>query len=111
MDEHVEAAITNELRNRGIDVLTIQDDGRQSLADREVLSRATELGRIVVKTRDEDFLREATFRQRRRQTFGGVIYAHQIRVSIGDCVRDLELFAGVLEPEEFVDRVEYLPIR
>jgi hypothetical protein len=75
-----------------------------------VLSRATELGRIVV-TRDEDFLREATDRQRSRQTFGGVIYAHQIRVSIGDCVRDLELLAGVLEPEEFIGRVEYLPIR
>ena len=39
MDEHVEAAITNELRNRGIDVLTIQDDGRRRLVDRAVLSR------------------------------------------------------------------------
>lgn len=110
MDEHVEAAITSELRNRGVDVLTIQDDGRRRLVDRAVLSRATELGRVVV-TRDEDFLREATDRQRSRQTFSGVIYAHQIRVSIGDCIRDLELFAGVLEPEEFIDRVEYLPIR
>ncbi len=27
------------------------------------------------------------------QPFGGVIYAHQLRMSIGNCVRDLEVVA------------------
>jgi adenine-specific DNA methylase len=30
----------------------------------------------------------------------GVIYAHQLRVSIGACVRDLDLFAGGSIPLE-----------
>jgi hypothetical protein len=33
--------------------------------------------------------------------FYGVIYAHQLQVSIGACVRDLELIAQVGEPEEW----------
>ena len=41
--------------------------------------------------------------------FAGVIYAHQLRITIGRCVKDLELIAKAGEPEEMVNRVEYLP--
>jgi predicted nuclease of predicted toxin-antitoxin system len=110
MDEQVESAITDGLRNRGVDALTIQEDGRAGLTDRGILNRSTELDRAVF-TRDYDFLVEAAFRQRQGLPFAGVIYAHLTRVSIGACVRDLELLAGVLDPEEIVSRVIYLPIR
>ena len=63
MDENVPADITRGLRDRGVDVLTVQDDGREGSADPQVLDRATELGRVVF-TRDQDFLVEATRRQR-----------------------------------------------
>ncbi len=42
--------------------------------------------------------------------FAGVVYAHQLHVSIGTCVRDLELIARVADPEDLADRVEYLPL-
>jgi uncharacterized protein DUF5615 len=45
MDENVHRAITEGLRLRGVDVLTVQDDGRRRLRDPVVLDRATELGR------------------------------------------------------------------
>ncbi len=43
MDEHVRRAITIELRLRGVDVLTVQEDGRTGFPDPIVLDRATEL--------------------------------------------------------------------
>jgi hypothetical protein len=34
--------------------------------------------------------------------------AHQLRVTIGKCISDLELLAQVGRPEDFANRVEYL---
>ena len=110
MDVHVPSAITAGLRLRGVDVLTSQEDETRRLSDTELLDRATALHRLLF-TRDEDLLREATHRQERSATFAGVIYAHQLRVSIGQCVQDLAVIALAGEPEDFAKRVEYLPLR
>ena len=47
MDVHVQRAISEGLRLRGIDVLTAQEDGGQRLPDPELLNRATVLGRVL----------------------------------------------------------------
>jgi hypothetical protein len=109
VDEHVPSDITRGLRKRGVDVLTVQDEGREGEADPQLLDRATELGRVMF-TRDSDFLKEASRRQASGEAFAGVIYAHQLRVSIGECISDLELLALACEPQEFADQVQYLPI-
>jgi len=108
MDEHVPRAITAALRRRGVDVVTAQDDGRRHTPDPKILDRATRLG-CVVFTLDHDFLKEATRRQRSGGTFAGVIFAPGI-ITIGACVRDLELLAKASDPEEWANRVEYLPL-
>lgn len=51
-------------------------------------------------TQDIGLLREATRRQAGAQAFMGVIYAHQLNVTIGQRVNDLELIARVYEPED-----------
>ncbi|MBI4605275.1 MAG: DUF5615 family PIN-like protein [Planctomycetes bacterium] len=109
MDVHVRRAVTVGLRLRGVDVLTAQEDGSTRLPDPELLDRAGELGRVLF-SQDSDLLREATERQRAGRSFAGVVYAHQLNVSVGQCVRDLELIAKVAEPEDFVGWVEYLPL-
>ncbi len=109
MDVHVPYAITTELRLRGVEVITAQDDETIELEDAALLDRATELG-CVIFTQDNDFLREATQRQVTGQPFAGVVYGHQMKVTIGQCVEDLELIAKVYEPEEMASRVEYLPL-
>jgi hypothetical protein len=43
--------------------------------------------------------------------FIGVIYAHQRKVPIGQCVLGLEFVARVSEPEEWMSGVEYLPLK
>jgi len=63
MDEHVPRAITEGIRRRGSDVLTVQDDGATGADDVAVLERALALGRVVV-TSDADFKIEAARRQR-----------------------------------------------
>ena len=37
------------------------------------------------------------------------IYAHQLKVTIGRCVGDLERLAHAGAPEDFANRVQYLP--
>ncbi len=108
-DVHVPFAITSGLRLRGIDVLTAQEDGTARFDDGKLLNRATVLARVIF-TRDADFLREATIRQQQGFAFGGVVYAHQLEVSIGQCVSDLELIAKVYEPDDIANRVEFLPL-
>jgi hypothetical protein len=109
MDHHVPRAITNGLRLRGVDVLTAYEDGTSRLRDPALLDRATELERVLF-TQDDDLLTGATRRQQQGRTFSGVIYAHQLRVSIGDCVCDLELVARAGEPEDLAAQVLFLPL-
>ncbi len=59
---------------------------------------------------DDDFLAEAQRRQVEGQDFTGVIYVHQLDISIGDCVKDLEMIAEVNKPEDLANRVQYLPL-
>ena len=110
MDVNVRAEITRQLRARGVDVMTSEEDGTREFSDSDLLDRATFLGRVLF-TRDVDFLAEGVRRQQRGATFAGVVYAHQLRVSIGECVADLELIAKISEQDEWNNRVEYLPLK
>jgi len=109
MNQHVPRAITEGLRLRDVDVMTAFEDGASELGDAELLLRASELGRVLF-TQDDDLLTEAAARQDRGIPFSGVIYAHQMRVSIGACVHDLELIAKVGEAEDVANRVQFLPL-
>lgn len=109
MDVHIPRAVTVALRARGIDVLTAQEDGSATLDDVSLLSRANQLGRVLV-TQDDDLLREGVRRLRERLEFSGIVYGHQLRMTIGQIVEDLALLAEVTSPEEWLGRIEYLPI-
>jgi hypothetical protein len=67
------------------------------------------LRRRVLFSQDEDLLAIAHQRLQTGRDFGGVVYAHQLAISIGQAVRDLELLAKVLDPEDLRNRIEYLP--
>ena len=47
MDVHIPQAITVQLRRRGVDVLTAVEDNTQELPDSELLTRVTELNRVL----------------------------------------------------------------
>ena len=109
MDENVHGAITNGLRQRGVDVLTVQEDDRSGLLDPAVLDRATTLNRILF-SQDDDLLAEANKRQNAGTSFPGVVFARQTKVSIGTCIQDLELVSTIGQPSEFKDSVLFPPL-
>ena len=107
MDHHVARAITQGLRARNIDVLTAYEDNADLFSDPDLLDRATSLGRIIF-TQDDDFLVEASRRQGNSIYFSGVIYAHQLRVSIGRCISQLEIIAKAGDLDDLANLVEFL---
>lgn len=109
MDHNVPRQITQGLRLLGVDVLTAYEDGAQQFDDAALLTRATALSRVLF-TRDDDLLVLAQERQRSGDHFSGVIYAHQLRISIGACIHDLELIAKAGESGDLADSVQYLPL-
>ena len=109
MDVHIPFAITTQLRLRQIDILTAQEDGTRRLEDVEWLDRSTELGRVSV-SHDIDLIRITGTRNESGVSFSGLIYAHQMSATIGQMVQDLELIVRATSVEEWLNRVEYLPL-
>ena len=109
MDVHVKAAITAGVRRRGIDVVTAQEDGATRLEDVPLLDHATALERVLF-SQDDDLLAIARVYQLQGIFFAGLIYGHQLAATIGKYVLDLEVVCKVLDPEDMVNRIEYLPL-
>lgn len=109
MDENVPRQIAVGLRLRGVDVITVQEDGRAGMPDPQVLARATELARVLF-SRDDDLLALAHQRQKEGISFPGVIYSHPQGIGIGECVRELEVIAQASTVEECLNQVQYLPL-
>jgi hypothetical protein len=109
MDVHVPAAVTRGLLLRDVDVVTAQLDGTTELDDPDLLDRARTLSRVLV-SQDEDLLAEATHRQRNGISFNGVFYAHQLGITVGRFVNDLEVLAQCGDAADFLNRVEFLPL-
>ena len=110
MDQHIPRAITVGLRLRGMDVITAFEDKANEMNDSELLNRASELERVLF-TQDDDLLAEAAIRQKNCIFFQGVIYVHQLLISIGACVNDLEIIVKAAEPDELVNAVIFLPLK
>ncbi len=108
MDHHVNRSIAEGLRRRGVDVLTSFEDGTATWSDEDLLTRATELGRVLF-TQDDDLLEIAARWRAANRDFTGIVYAHQNDIDVGTAVRDLELLAKVYGREDLQNTVEYLP--
>ena len=109
MDVHVPQAVTEQLLRRNVDVLTAIEDEAADLADDDLLDHCAGLGRLLV-TFDVRFKAMAEDWQRSGRQFGGLVYAHPLRVSIGQLVKDLELIAKTTERSEWLGIVEHLPL-
>jgi len=102
-DEHMRPAIAEQLRQRGLDVLTTTAAGRanQRYSDESQLRYATEQGRILV-TEDSDFVvLSAT-----QQPHAGIVY-FPIVLAIGPCVEYLELLALATLPDDIANQLFY----
>src|SRR5262245_38785747 len=103
LDEHVDFAIADGLRRRGIDVTTTADAGLSGAEDIDHIAFALAEGRVI-QTNDGDYLRL------HGQGVGhaGIAYCRHQSRSIGEIIRALELIWNVFEPDEMRNHVEFI---
>ena len=102
-DQHVPWAVTQGLRQRGVDVLTAQEAGRCGLSDSDQLAFATAEGRVMM-THDPDYLELAA----KGVQHAGITFCYAIKHAPGPLVQALLIVHGVLDRDEMRNRVEYL---
>jgi len=109
MDHHIPRPITEGLRRRDIDVVTAYEDGAAELDDDRLLERASLLGRVLF-SQDRDLLVITHHWLITGREFSGLIYAHQLNITIGRAIRDLEMLAQAFDPEDMRNHIEFLPL-
>ena len=102
LDEHIPPAVAQGLRNRGVEVVTVNEADMLGADDNEHLT-FTQTESCVLVTHDDDFLRLVA----ERVPHSGIVYVPRER-SIGEMVRGLRRLAEVFEEEEETSRVEFL---
>jgi hypothetical protein len=108
MDVHVPQAVINQLRRRGVDVVTAVEDGAATLPDGALLERATQAGRVLI-TQDIRFCALAIAWQAEGRAFAGLAFAHPQGITIGQFVRDLEILALASLDNECDNQIFRLP--
>ena len=103
LDEDVDPAIAEGLRRRGIEVTTSQEVGLLGAPDPVQLAHAAAQGRVLF-THDDDHLKLNA----QGVEHAGMAYCHRLRRSLGQIIDALTLLWELAEPEELVNRVEYL---
>ncbi len=108
-DVNFPESIAEGLEQRGIDVLTSQQDGTRRVDDVGLLEKAKLLERVLV-THDKDFLAIAADYQQAGREFSGIIFAPQNKHRIGGYIDDIELIAHCCSMSEVANQVIYLPL-
>lgn len=102
-DESVEVDVAEQMKQRGIDAVTVRDLDLLGDTDINHLQRASEMGRVLC-TYDQDFLRlhaEGHFHT-------GIVFGFHDRTTYGDWVHGLELICGAMTADEMKNHIEYL---
>lgn len=103
-DENIEKSIIEGLRRRKVEVISAKELGYAGKPDEFHIKKALEL-KAVILTHDIDFLRIATTSGLSHR---GIIFSHSKEVSIGQCLRGVELIVNVLTDKDMENHIEFL---
>lgn len=103
IDENLSPRIAAQLRQRGVDALSVRDLGTLGDTDLNHLVQAAQMRRVLVTT-DVDFLRMAA----EGMPHAGIIFGVQQEHTLGDWVKALEIISFIYTPDEMENHVEYL---
>lgn len=106
-DENVDIRIAEALRRRGVDAFSANEKGMTGAADLEHLNYASHL-KAVIFTHDRHFLEIAKKFSKEGKSHWGVIFVSTNKLSIGECIKRLALYAEVLEADEMKNQIEFL---
>ena len=103
-DESVNVVIAEGLKRRGVRAWSAKEAGNLGFTDKEQLEYAIR-EKAVIFTHDDDFLSMVA---KSDQEHYGVIYVHQQKLSVGECIRRLKGLAEMLSVEDVKNRVMFL---
>lgn len=110
-DENFDNDIVRGLlrRNRGLDLVRVQDVGLASVDDPTILAWAADEDRILLTHDVATVTRFAYERLARGEAVPGVIEVGH-RVSVGRAIDDLSLIVEGSHPDEWRSQISYLPL-
>lgn len=103
-DENIERSIIEGLRRRRIRVVSARELGYLGKPDEFHIREALEM-KAVILTHDIDFLKMTNNLE---ISHGGIIFSHPKSISIGQCIRGVELIVNILTDEEMTNHIEFL---
>ena len=103
-DESVNVAITEGLKRSGVKIWSARDVGKLGLRDEEQLEYAIK-ERATIFTQDDDFL--SLVSESGREHYG-VIYVHQLHLSIGENIRRLKIIVETKSSDEMRNQIQFL---
>lgn len=103
-DENIEQSIIEGLRRRKIEIISARELGYIGKSDVFHVKKATD-SKAVVLTHDVDFLKIASRSDIRHY---GIIFSHSKDISIGQCIRGVELISNILTEKEMKNHIEFL---
>ncbi len=104
----MDRALVAGLRQRGIDVVTVQDQGMRHRKDAEQLAFATAAGRVLYSANVGDFARLHGQILAREEHHSGIILLPEQRYSVGEQLRRMLILLHARSAGEMVDKLEFL---
>ena len=103
-DENIEHSIIEGLRRRKIEVISAIELGYDGKPDEFHIKKAYEI-KAVILTHDIDFL---TIASNHNIIQRGIIFSHSKNISIGQCIRGVELIVNILTDKDMENHIEFL---
>ena len=101
-DESVNTAIIEGLKRHGVNAFSAKDLGKLGITDEEQLQTAIQ-NQAVIFTHDVDFIKIAI-----HKNHPGIIYVHQQKITIGECVKRLKIITETKTPQEMRNQIIFL---
>ena len=106
LDEHVQFALKEALKTRGVNILTTQEAGNIGKSDVSQVLFASENGRVLLSYNKRHFAKLHYEWMTRKRPHRGIILSDQL--PIGIVLRRLMKLYFTLESDDMKNRLEYL---
>lgn len=106
-DENVDVRVAEGLRKRGITAFSAVEKEMIGVTDREHFEYAMVM-QAVIFTHDHHFIEIAEELTEEGKCHWGTIYVDMNRLSVGECIKRLALYAEILSAEDMKGQIEFL---
>jgi predicted nuclease of predicted toxin-antitoxin system len=106
-DENVDIRVAEGLRMRGLRAFSAIEKGMSGKTDTEHFKYVSEI-QAVIFTHDHHFVQIARKLTEEDGVHWGVIFVEMNKLSVGECIKRLAIYAEILSAEEMKNQIEFL---